>query len=60
MKPEYAIKNYFNFRIAIIEMGFGENKEDAWSRHLSEHPEDTYANIKIFNRDSRIPRPLQK
>lgn len=54
-KPE--VEKYLHCRIAIVEIGPGETKEDAWSRHLAGHPEDFYANIKIFNRDTRLPAP---
>jgi hypothetical protein len=50
MKPE--LEKYLNCRIAVIEIRPGETKDDAWSRHLAGHPEDCYANIKIFNRRS--------
>ena len=50
MKLQHTIKDIFNYHLAVIEMGLEESAEEAWSRHLSEHPEDRYANIKIFNR----------
>ncbi len=49
-KPQFCLEKYFNIRMAIIEMRLEETKEEAWSRHLAEHPEDLYANLKIFNR----------
>jgi hypothetical protein len=49
------VEKFFNCRVAIVEMGLGETKEDAWTRHLAGHPDDFYADIKIFNRDSRFP-----
>ncbi len=60
MKPQpeaekLEVEKYLNCRVAIIEIGYGETKEDAWARHLAGHPEDFYANIKIFNRDTRFP-----
>ncbi len=63
MRPYHEIEKYFHCRIAIVELGPGETKEDAWSRHLDGHPEDFYANIKIFNlgnRDSQPPRHLRE
>jgi hypothetical protein len=44
------LKEYFNVRLVIIEVRPGETWEDSWIRHLSDHPEAKYANIKIFNR----------
>ena len=52
MEPQTEVERYFHCRIAVIEMRPGESKEDAWSRHLLEHPEDAYADIKVFNRYS--------
>lgn len=53
MEPPTEIERYFYCRIALIELRPGENKEDAWLLHLLEHPEDTYADIKVFNRNSQ-------
>lgn len=53
MEPQTEIERYFYCRIALIELRPGENKEDAWLLHLLEHPEDTYADIKVFNRNSQ-------
>ncbi|MFI5329536.1 MAG: hypothetical protein ACHQ2F_00655 [Desulfobaccales bacterium] len=44
------LKDYFHVRLAIIEVRPGETREDAWIRHLADHPEAKYANVKIFNR----------
>jgi hypothetical protein len=44
------LKEYFNVRLAIIEVRPGETREDSWIRHLADHPEAEYANIKVFNR----------
>jgi len=44
------LKEYFNVRLVIIEVRLGETREDAWIRHLADHPEAKYANVKIFNR----------
>ncbi len=52
MAPQTEIERYFHCRIAVIELRPGESKEDAWSSHLIEHPEDAYADIKVFNRHS--------
>jgi hypothetical protein len=55
MEPQTGIERYFHCRVAVIEMRPGESKEDAWSLHLLEHPEDAYVDIKVFNRDSMAP-----
>lgn len=52
MEPQTEVEKYFHCRIAVIEMKLGESKENAWSLHLLEHPEDAYADIKVFNRHS--------
>jgi hypothetical protein len=44
------LKEYFNVRLVIIEVRPGETREDSWIRHLADHPEAQYANIKVFNR----------
>jgi hypothetical protein len=60
MRTHHEVEKYFSCRIAIIEMRPGETKEDAWSRHLGWYPEDFYADIKIFSRDSRPSRHLKE
>ena len=50
MQPQFDLEKYFNIRLAIIEVRLEETNEEAWLRHLSEHPEDLYATIKVFNR----------
>jgi hypothetical protein len=42
--------NFLNIRRAIVELQPGETEEEAWNRHLTRHPEDRWANIRIFNR----------
>jgi len=42
-------KSYFNVRQVIIEVLPGETPEDAWKRHVIDHPEAKGANIKVFN-----------
>ena len=44
--------NFFNIRMAIVEVQAGETDDEAWSRHLTSRPEDRWANIRIFNRQS--------
>jgi len=50
---QYEMKNYFNLRIAIIDLKLGDTKNNALIRHVSKYPGDTYANIKIFNLDNK-------
>jgi hypothetical protein len=54
MEPQTEIERYFHCRIAVIERRLGETKEDALSRHLLANPNDAYAAIKVFNRDTRM------
>ncbi len=52
------LKEYFNVRLAIIEVRPGETREDSWKRHVTAHPEAEYAKIKIFNRANYDPVTL--
>lgn len=38
-----------SFRVAVIFVPAEETKDQAWQRHVREHPEDRNADIKIFN-----------
>lgn len=60
MEPQTEVERYFHCRIAVIEMKPGESKEGAWLRHMAGHPEDSYANIKIFNRNRKTGRHLKE
>ena len=44
------LKKVNNLRMAIVEVIQGETDKEAWQRHLSERPEDRYANVWVFNR----------
>jgi hypothetical protein len=48
-----TIKKYFSCQMAIVQVKLGETAEEAWRRHLTEHPEDIAANIKVFNSPDR-------
>ena len=48
------LSQLFKMRVAMIEAGTAETNEAAWLRHLTTHPEDLYANIRIFNRPKQI------
>jgi hypothetical protein len=37
------------FRVAVVLVKAGENKDHAWQRHVRENPEDRSADIKIFH-----------
>jgi hypothetical protein len=60
MEIQTEIERYLHCRVAVIEIRPGESKADAWSLHLLEHPEDAYADIKVFNRYSRRSTIPQK
>jgi len=47
--PTFEVNKYFSYRMAIIQVGVGENNEEAWQRHLIETPDDIYATIMVFN-----------
>lgn len=57
MGTKAEVNKYLYCRIAVIEMGPGETKEFAWSRHIAKYPEDSYVDIKIFNLNSMTYRP---
>jgi hypothetical protein len=44
------LSKLLNVGMAIVEEGIAETNEEAWLRHLSTHPEDHHANVRIFNR----------
>lgn len=48
--PQEIVDRYFYCRKAFVQMEPRESTEEAWGRHLAEHPGDVYANIKVFNR----------
>ena len=47
--PLEIAARYFYCRLAVVQMEPRESTEEAWDRHLAEHPGDVYANIKVFN-----------
>jgi hypothetical protein len=47
-----ACWQYVNYRLAIVLVKCGETDEEAWRRHLSRHPEDRNADVRIFHRQS--------
>ena len=57
------LSKLLNVRMAIVEVGIAETNEEAWLRHLSTHPEDHHANVRIFNRQkpgAETERPRYK
>jgi hypothetical protein len=36
-------------RVAVVLVKAGETEQQAWRRHLNEHPEDDRADIRIFH-----------
>jgi hypothetical protein len=51
------LSKLLNMRMAMIEVGITETYEEAWLRHLSTHPEDHHANVRIFNRQQSGAEP---
>ncbi|MHB9075592.1 MAG: hypothetical protein ACYC6G_18970 [Desulfobaccales bacterium] len=43
-RPSFAI-----VKSAIVVVKMGETTEQAWRRHVRKHPEDSYADVKIFH-----------
>jgi hypothetical protein len=39
-----------DMKMAIVEVEVGESNNEAWQRHLQDHPHDVNAMIKVFNR----------
>jgi hypothetical protein len=38
-----------NINLAVVEVGVGESREEAWRRYLAEHPEKIGVDVKIFH-----------
>ena len=51
------LNKLLNIRMAMVEVGITETYEEAWLRHLSTHPEDHHANVRIFNRQKSGAEP---
>jgi len=43
-RPSFTI-----VKSAIVVVKMGETTEQAWRRHVKKHPEDSYADVKIFH-----------
>ena len=50
--PYVMAAKYFSYRMAIIQVEPRETPEEAWHRHLADHPGDINATIKVFHRPS--------
>jgi hypothetical protein len=51
-----VLAKYLSIKLAVVEVRNGENQEEAWRRHLSDHPESASVHIKIFNHHNSSPR----
>jgi hypothetical protein len=51
-----GLAKYLNIKLAVVEVRNGESQEEAWRRHLADHPEDASVRIKIFNYHNSSPR----
>jgi len=47
--PRAGRRSFTILKSAIVVVRRGETTEQAWWRHLKRHPEDTYADVKIFH-----------
>ena len=36
-------------KIAVVQVYLGESNQEAWLRHLQDHPEDAAVKIRVFN-----------
>jgi len=58
VQNESAIKQYFQMKLAVVEVKNGESQEEAWRRYLADNPEYAGAHVKIFHYPE--PSPLKK
>ena len=42
-----------DMKMAVVQVRRGESNKDAWKRHLTRHPYDANAMIKVFNQPER-------
>jgi hypothetical protein len=57
-QKESIVKQYFQTKLAVVEVRHGESQEDAWRRYLAENPDQAGAHVKIFHYPE--PSPLKK
>jgi hypothetical protein len=55
-EDQSVLAKYLNIMLAVVEVRNGESQEEAWRRHLSDHPESASVRIKIFNYHNSCPR----
>jgi hypothetical protein len=55
-EDQTVLARYLNIKLAMVEVRNGESQEEAWRRHLADHPEDASVRIKIFNYHNSCPR----
>ncbi len=48
LKPALQVAERFH-QVAVVEVRFGETREEAWHRYLAEHPESAGVDVKIFH-----------
>jgi hypothetical protein len=58
VQNESAITQYFQTKLAVVEVRPGESQEDAWRRHLAGNPDNAGAHVKIFHYPG--PSPLKR
>lgn len=56
-KSESLLK-YFDVSLAIIEVLPNETEEEAWKRHVKEHPEQSNVKVRIFNRKTESRKEI--
>jgi hypothetical protein len=45
-----------DMKMAVVQVQPGESNNEAWNRHLKDHPHDVHAMIKVFNQPKRVSR----
>jgi|WetSurMetagenome_2_1015567.scaffolds.fasta_scaffold60477_3 hypothetical protein len=58
VQNESVITQYFQTKLAVVEVRPGESQEDAWHRYLADNPDNAGAHVKIFHYPE--PSPLKK
>jgi hypothetical protein len=58
IEKESLVAQYFQTKLAVVEVRNGESQEDAWRRYVAANPEQAGAHVKIFHYTE--PSPLKK
>jgi hypothetical protein len=58
VQKESVITQYFQAKLAVVEVRNGESQDDAWRRYLADNPANAGAHVKIFHYPE--PSPLKK